>query len=942
MLKASLCRMKITVMRIAFAILALLSISFTSLAQKGKIEGKITDSKTGNAIPGVSVIVKETGKGIATDIDGRFVLNAEPGKKYTLTISSTNYESKEVTEVETGADDIAHIDIALTPKTKTGEEVVVRSSTTARKESVNALISFQRTTNTVASVISAEAIRRSPDKNTGEVLKRTPGASIQEGRFIVIRGLADRYNQAMLNGILLTSTEPDRKTFSFDMIPASMIDNIIINKAFVPEYPGEWAGGLIQVNTKDIPTKNFFTIQAGTGFNSQTVGKNFYKDGQGGKTDWLGIDDGTRALPKDYTRKAEFDTLSPASKTAIGRQLRNSWAPVEANVPMNISLQANGGFSTKLFGKNIGGILGINYSRSSRYLKLLNRYNNIDEFTNKVDTVNNYNDDKYQQDVTVGALGSLSLQLNARNKIAVKSIVNVNTSNSVIQRAGNDFSRTDNQVKGSEFTFKENTFFTVQANGEHSITKPLKFKWYGAFNILDGFVPDQRRILYSKKENSTDPYLLLISNSLSQQSGSRIYQSLSDYIYTAGGDMAYSFSAFKLNQTIKGGYMLQIKDRLYDAQLFANYLPAAGSQALRALPADQVFATANFGNGLDDKFGFDAIKGNTFRYLANTILNAGFLQLDNQFSNSLRVVWGLRVENYDQLVGSVKKWDPRHFNSKVTDFLPGVNATYKVDNKTNIRLSGSQTVIRPELRELSFLNLYDFELNASVQGDPTLKRTKVSNLDLRYEIYPRAGEVINAGVFYKNFVNPIEQYFNGSGGGSSTINYINAAKATSYGVEIEARKKLDFIKALQHLTFQANAAYIHSRVEDKAKKIDRSMQGQSPYILNFGLLYDVEKYGLNATLLFNQIGERIYLVGDVQAGAPDVYEAPRPVLDLQIAKKILQKKGELRLNIADIINQKQYFYQNTNSKTSFQKDIDAYRFTRKFGTTYSLTFNYSL
>jgi outer membrane receptor protein involved in Fe transport len=915
----------------------LLTISL-SFAQKGKIEGKITDGKTGAPLSGVSVLIKETGKGIATNLDGRFVLNAEPGKKYTLVISSTNYEGKEITDVETGTDDIAHIDIVLNLKSKTGEEVVIRSSS-AKKESVNALISFQKNTNTVASVISAEAIRRSPDKNTGEVLKRTPGASVQEGKFIVIRGLADRYNQAMLNGVLLTSTEPDRKTFSFDLIPAAMIDNIIINKAFVPEFPGEWAGGLIQVNTKDIPTKNFFSIQLGTGFNSQTIGKKFYKD-RGGKTDWLGIDDGTRNLPADYTRKAEFDILTPAQKTAIGKQMLNAWSAEETSSPLNVSFQANGGFAGKIFGKNIGGIFAVNYNKSSRYLKLLNRANAIDNITNVVSIISDYHDDKYQQDIAVGVLGSMSLQFNPRNKVGVKAVLNINSPNSVTRRDGEDYSRTE-QLKGSQFTFKQNTFFTVQTSGDHSIARPLKFKWYGAFNILDGYTPDQRRILYSRTSNTQDPYTLLISNSLSQQSGSRIYQTLSDYIYTAGGDLTYNFKWLNFSQNFKGGYMLQIKDRLYDAQLFANYLPL-DNPSLRSLPADRVFATENFGDGTENKFAFDAIKGNNFRYMANTILNAGFLQFDNQFTDKLRIVWGLRVESYDQLIGSVKKWDPRHTYSKIKDFLPGVNATYKLNEKTNIRLSGSQTVIRPELRELSSLNLYDFELNASVQGNPLLKRTKIANFDLRYEIYPRAGEVINAGIFYKHFTNPIEQIFNGLGGGASTLNYANAKKAYSYGIEVEMRKKLDIVHALQHFTFQANAAYIYSRVKDKALGVDRSLQGQSPYILNFGLLYDLEKYGISATLLYNQIGERIYLVGDIVGGAPDIYEAPRPLFDLQLAKKLLKKKAEVRLNIADILNQTQYFYQNPGGKTSFQKNTDAYRFTRKYGTTYSLTFNYSL
>jgi outer membrane receptor protein involved in Fe transport len=267
-----------------------------------------------------------------------------------------------------------------------------------------------------------------------------------------------------------------------------------------------------------------------------------------------------------------------------------------------------------------------------------------------------------------------------------------------------------------------------------------------------------------------------------------------------------------------------------------------------------------------------------------------------------------------------------------------------VNAKTNVRLSGSQTVIRPELRELSFLNIYDFELNASVQGNPNLERTKVTNLDLRYELYPRAGEVLTAGVFYKYFDKPIEQIFNEGSGGASTFSFQNPEKATSYGAEVEFRKRLDFIGGLKNFTFQANAAYIYSRIKDKGFQVDRPLQGQSPYLINLGLLYDVEKAGLNFTLLFNQIGERIYLVGDLTSGAgsPDIYEAPRGLLDFQASKKFLKNKAEIRLNVQDLLNQTQYFYQNADSKTSFQKGKDAYRFTRKFGTTFGITFSYSL
>ncbi len=923
-------------MRSLILSLLFLVTSLITIAQNGKIEGKITDAKTGLPLTGVSVSIKNSTKGTSSDLEGRYILNVTGLTGKISLVFSYGGSVKDVEDIEVSEAKVTTQDVSLEVKAKTGDAVIVRSSTNARKETAASLITFQKTTNTVASVISAEAIKRSPDRNTGEVLKRLPGASIQEGKFLVVRGLADRYNQAMLNGVLLTSTEPDRKTFSFDLIPSSMVDNIVVNKAFVPEYPGEWAGGLVQVNTKDIPSKNFFTIQLGTGFNTQTTGKDFYVD-KVGKTSELGIDDGSRDLPASYTTKSGFDILSASEKTAIGKQLRNVWSVNSTSASPNTSLQLSGGFNGKLFGKKVGGIFGVNYNKTNRYLNLLNRLNNIDE-NYKVDVLYNYDDDKYQQDIAVGAIGSFAIQFNALNKVAFKSLISVNSANSVVQRQGPNFDR-DELIKGAELSYKQNTFYTVQALGEHGIFKNTKLKWYGAFNILDGFVPDQRRITYSKSStNAADPYRAVLANVLSQQSGSRVFQSLSDYIYTAGGDVSYNFEMFGQKQTLKGGYMLQIKDRLYDAKLFANYLPK-DNDVIKQLTEDKIFASQNFGNGTDNKFAFDAIKGNTFRYLANTILNAGFLQFDNQFTNKLRVVWGLRVEHFDQLVGSVKKYDPRHTNTKVTDFLPGVNATYKLNDKTNIRLSGSQTVVRPELRELAFLNLYDFELNLSVQGDPTLKRTKITNLDLRYELYPRAGEVFTLGVFYKNFNTPTEQFLN-----NTTVNFVNLTKATAFGAEFEIRKKLDFSRPLKNFTFQSNISYIYSRAKDDVFQLDRPLQGQSPYVINMGILYDHQESGINATLLFNRIGERIYLIGDVGIGAtsPDVYEAPRSVVDFQVAKKVLKTKGELRLNISDILNQTQYFYQNANSKRSFQKNVDAYRFTRKFGTTFGLTFNYSL
>ena len=914
-------------------LIGFIAIATISQAQKAKLTGKITSSKN-EALASVSLSLQSDKTQVSkTDIEGRYSFTIDVAKNYTLVLTYVGYKNKTVKDIKaTTANEDLVVDVVLEEANSKLADVVVSANRSSNKGSTdNALISFQKNTNTVASVISAETIKRSPDRNTAEILKRTPGASIQEGKYIIVRGLADRYNQAMLNGILLTSTEPDRKTFSFDLFPSQIIDNIIINKAFVPELPGEWAGGLIQVNTKDVPTKNFFNIQLGTSANSLITGKDFFKD-KGGKTDWYGIDDGTRALPTGYTTKSNFDTSSIGAKTALGKTMSTNWAPIQTTAKPNINMQMNGGFAGTLWGKKIGGMIGISYANAYRFQDNINNQNGISN--DKFAPITELKDSKYFQDINMGAIAGLSIFLNPLNKISYKSIVNVKTANTYNSRLGTDYSRGD-LLKGNEFVFGQNVFFTNQLTGDHSLSSKLKFNWYGSFNILDSYTPDQRRIMYTKSITGSDPYVLNISNTLSQQSGSRVFQTLSDYIYTAGGDLT-----FKINQqnTIKAGYMGQVKDRLFDAQLFAITMPI-DNPSLRLLPAESAFVPDNFGTGTDNKFAFNSIQNRNFRYLANTILNAGYVQFDNKFSEGLRVVWGLRVENFDQLVGSVKKWDPRHTYSQVTDYLPGVNATVKVGDKSNLRITGSQTVIRPELRELASFVIYDFELNASVAGNPALKRTKITNIDLRYELYPAAGELFTAGVFYKNFDNPIESIFQEGSGGSSLFSFQNVSKATAFGFEIEARKKLS-----TRFTLQANGSYINSKIDDASLNVSRQLQGQSPYIINTGLLYDVVEKGFNATVLFNQVGKRIYLVGDIQAGAgaPDVYENPRALVDFQISKKFSNNKAEIRFTISDILNQRQIFYQNINSNTEYDKTIDATRFSRRFGTTYGVTLNYSL
>ncbi|VFA41796.1 catecholate siderophore receptor CirA [Chryseobacterium indologenes] len=918
-------------------LLALFSAGY-AFAQSQILEGRVLDEKDNTPIQGVKVKVND--QEVTTDISGYYSINLSPGTNYIITVSSNGYNKKEISEVIVKNEGNTHLDIVMDKpslKEKEIDGVVIRSN--ARKETIASTIGLQKNAGVVSQVIGVEAIKRSPDRNTGEVLKRVSGVSLFDGKYIVVRGLSDRYNQAMLNGIQLSSTEPDRKTFSFDLFPANVIETLVINKTFIPEYTGEWGGGLIQVNTKDIPNKDFFNVQVGVGGNTITMGQEFLMQ-KGGKWDFLGIDDGFRKLPTNMPAKNGFSILNEAQKTEIGKGFTKNFGFNSVGYPENVSLQLDGGFNTKVFGKDLGVIAVLNYSNNKRRTESTNRFFTIND--QLADTNFDYYTEKYSNDVILGGMLNLSLKLNNNNKISLKNIITNNTVNHMSFRTGKDFEFdpvNGTNIIAREIGFKQTTFYNSTINGTHKIDAlgGLTFNWYGSFGILDQYIPLLQRLQYNQHpEMAGSPYLALISNGLSQKSGSVFYSTLSDYLYNAGGDVSKTFTLFGEKQTIKGGYLFQVKDRIYNSRPFSVRLERY-NQGLLSQSFENIFNPENFGT--DGRFTFDEIAGNQYRYIANTILNAGYLQFDNNFTPWLRAVWGLRVENFDQLVGSARKSDDRFVNTRVTDFLPALNLTFKVNPKMNIRLAGSQTVVRPEFREVSPLAYYDFDLGATVIGNKFIERTKITNADLRWEYYPRTGEIFSVAAFYKNFKKPIELYFNQSGvGTSNTFNYLNVDKADAYGIEAEFRKKLDFTSALRNFTLGGNFAYIKNKVTDEATKIDRPMQGQSPYTINLSLQYDAEKSGWSSTVLFNMIGRRILYVGNDQV--PPIWEAPRPLLDFQVAKKIWNKKGEIKLNVSDILNRRAKFYHDLNDNGKYDSK-DALAIERVTGTNISLTLGYN-
>lgn len=924
----------------SIAIFSLLLCSFFSAFAGGKITGKVTDEKNGETIIGAVVTVKGTALGGVTDIDGNFTIAVDAGT-YTVEVKYIGYQTKEVSDVVVAEGKDANVTITMSQGSATQlAEVTIKS--TLKKENISSMIVFQKNTNTVAQVVSAEAIRKSPDRNTGEVLKRVSSASIQEGKYLVVRGLADRYNQATLNGALLSSTEPDRKTFSFDLFPSGMIDNIVVNKAATPDLPGEFAGGLIQVNTKDIPSKDFVSIQVGTGANTQTVGRDFayYK---GGSLDFLGIDDGTRALPSDVPNKDGFRKLTVAQRAELAKELPNDWGYKMRSGAPNANLQASGGINRK-FGeeKTLGAVVAVNYNKQNKRTELTRSFFNAST-AGTVEKSLDYKEEQYNEEVLWGALANVTMELNKNNKISLKSLYNVNGQDNTLTRTGrnNDYG---GDVKSYQLAFKSTSYMNTQLMGNHYIeSAKTKINWNSSYARLHQNQPNLRRMEYRKSDEDTIFRAVVPSGLPSLASASMFYSDLTDNIVNGAVDASRQFKAFGHNHTVKAGYMAQAKNRTFNSRPFGI---VGGTEDLYTLPADQIFAPANMGGS---GFLLNELSDKDYDYTASSFLNAGFVMLDNSFGERYRLVWGVRYENYTQTLNGFRSNKPVSVETNVGDFLPSMNFTFKPTEKTNLRLCASQTVIRPEFRELSPFAFYDFELLAAVQGNPNLQRTKISNLDLRYELYPRSGELVTGGLFYKHFNNPIEQFYNESGVNTFSFTYNNAASAVSYGAEVEFRKRLDalFGEKFEPFTAFANASYIFNNVDFDIKtatgqtiKADRPMQGQSPYVINAGLSYDEEKSGLNITALYNMIGRRIFLVGNAEN--PNIWEAPRPLIDLQVSKKLMKDKAGIKFSITDLLNRKTNFYQDMNENGKYDAVGDYLRISRKAGTTLTLSFVYNI
>lgn len=919
-----------------FILFFLLAIPFGIFAQTtGSISGKVTDKQNGEPIVGGGVKISGTTKAVMTDVDGRFILSSLAPGSYVLEFFYLGYATKKITDIVVKAGNSATVDVVLEESGQQLDAVVFTA--TVKQESVNSLYNKQRTNINVSDGISADQIRRSPDRNASEVLKRVSGTSVQDNKFIIVRGLSDRYNATLLNNAVLPSSEPDRKAFSFDIIPSNMVDNIVINKTASPDLPGDFSGGVIQVLTKDIPTENYLYASVGTGLNSQSTFKDF-KLGEKSSVENFGFVDKSRQIPYGIVSTQKYQVLTDREKIASGKLFNNSFGRNTSTAMPSQAYQLSAGLR-KVF-KNestLGMILSLNY-RSAENLTTGVRSDYTQEKTEYT-----FRDNSYKFSSSVGGLANIAYT-HGNNKIAFKNLYNINLDNTYLEREGDIFIDKIKR-KGYSFDLVSKSLFNSQLEGEHKLlSNDIKINWNLGYSYSDRLQPDLKAVNYDLVQGQTE-YLAVVPNGTAARTdASRFFSELFEDSFNGGLNVTIPVNFLQEKSALKVGAFKQYKLRDFGARKFGyirSFATGQFNQNLLRLPFDKIFDPSNLN---DNGFILDEGTEPTDRYDATSDVTAGYLMFDTRIAKKFRVSLGARIEDaYQEINTADLSGNLLKVSNQFTDILPSLNTTFNISEKQNLRMSISNTVTRPELRELSNFGFFDYISKRVLIGNPNLKRSQNTNLDLKYEIFPGAGQVLSVSGYYKYFKNPIEQVV--SSGSVRNVTFQNAESATTYGVELEARKNLSFIKgipAFENLTAYVNASLIFSTVNLNSlisEVTNRALQGQSPYLINAGLLYNDPISNLSFNVLYNRIGERIAEVG--YQGYGDIYEKGRNMFDVQVSKKILSNRGELRLNLSDILNEKIIFYQNNNTTKTYQKS-DNIMNTARTGFGASLTFSYNL
>ncbi len=872
--------------------------------------------------------------------DGTYRVPLAPGM-YRAEVQFISYQTLKVTDIEIKAGEFVTLDLALTPSAIQLETVEVTAQEVRNSEA--AILSKRKKAVASSDGISAEQIKKTADGNAAEVATRVTGVSVVGDRYVYIRGLGERYNSTLLNGATIATPEPERRVVPLDLFPSDLVDNLVVQKAYTPDLPGEFAGGAVDINTREFPGKRSYSFSVTSGYNAGTTGQD-YRTYEGGSRDFLGIDDGTRALPEVIATKAENEAVyfndsvtgRPGgfdSPTIIemSQAFTNEWEPQNEDGSPSFGFSATYADQAQVFERDLGVFAGASLKNDfTTYDFDKNVYESVDDAGLLTSTAT-YTGEVSASEVLWGSLLHTSYRLNDANTISLRGMYDRTSEDEVRVYQGYEGDTQQRDIRDTRFLFVERGLFTGAVETEHHLKDihNSRLQLRGSYSQTERDEPDRREYVYEynpvifENENFEEDttYTWQLTRTPSDRGFTRFYSELDDIERNVDATWTIPFNIGKgLESKAKSGFAVKNKNRDYGLRRFAFIAPNMGidlSQAPEVLMADENMGTTN------STFRLEEVTRDTDNYLGSQDLLAGFLMFDVPVTSRFRAVAGARIEMSDQEVLTrdvLYKSSPDQISElETTDVLPSLNLTYALTNDLNLRGSYFKTLARPELRELSPFSIANYQGDFETIGNPDLERSLIYNYDLRAEYFPGANEVLAVSAFYKDLDKPIEMSV--QGGSSPKYMPVNGGGGYVRGVELEARLGLGrATSALDRFGMNMNLTLVQSETKISQDfgiqySNERPLEGQSPYVANVGLSYSSERDRTQVGLLYNVFGERIRYVGF--GTLPDIYEQPRHNLDLTASHGF--GASRLKLAFENVLDTETLFRQGSQTTEVYSK-----------------------
>jgi outer membrane receptor for ferrienterochelin and colicin len=902
-------------------VLLFILIPFVSHGQTGSIKGTIKDAKTLEPLIGATILITGTSLGASTGIDGEFNIARVPVGKYSIAISSVSYAPIKLDEVSVEGGNAVVINTTLNEMAYQLQGITFQATKLTSTDI--SMVSEIREAKLVVSAISGAQIAKTQDRDAAEVVRRIPGVTLMDNRFILVRGLSDRYNSVWLNDAASPSTEADKKSFSFDIIPTAVIDRILVYKNPSSELPGDFAGGMVKVYTKTSLPSNDWNISLSEGYRTGSTFQNLNYTTKS-STDFLGFDDGSRKIPFSSRIGASL-----ADEQAAAGAFKNSWGIHKTTALPDLRFSITKGSNFHIAGRAIDAVSLLNYSNTNTVFTIQRKDSDPDV---------NLIDNQSTNQVRLGAMQNFGVGLNNKNKIEWRNLFNQIGTDQTTLREGRVLDPHENSYLQY---YQSRWILSSQLNGKHvSANDKREYTWTLGYSHTNRNDPDLKRIGYF--QGGAFPFSASIPpGSADTRYGGRFYQKLSENDYSFTHNYLRKIDAANTRIDLNVGNYIEYRSRNFNARSLGYVLPPGSSpndQALKQLPVDSIFAPRNVGKG---GFAINEITDGSDSYKGENKLLATYISLGIPITERLKLIGGVRSEyNIQSLVSEVNLVTTSPKMERL-NFLPSANLSYNFTKTSLVRVTYGRSLNRPEFREWAPFKFYDFNFNVNVYGSlfPTplsggqpLKTALIDNIDIRYEYYPTPNELFHVGVFYKNFTNPIEQYI--LPGSNRTYTFANAESAYVEGIEFDLRKNLGFLYGtfFNNLSLVANASLIKSRIHitNSINQVEnRPLQGQSNYVINAGLYYQDDNSGITASITYNVFGPRIFLVGSKDYASWG--ELPRNTIDMAIIYPV-SKRVSLTFAAQDLLNQPVQLVQDVNQDGKFDrqgtKDLNIQKFTR--------------